>query len=299
MLRTLTAQLEQHLAEAPYARRPDLALGWRELVSARGLDAWAGVKAGAATAPESAPLGSPELKLLSKVLTYPLTLALGAARLGMGAGAAPGGVRRLHVHVVGARAEATLPWIFWLELGRLDPAATWDLRFVGPDVDPRLVGAPVAAGSVRAAFSNAPYEADAPSRPPPDLLCLFNPGLSRVREWGPALDVILGANRPVLCTGFNADDYATELAWCDALARHGRFVGRVERCGENPMRSLWTARSAHPMPPALPLPGAEQQQRHVPPRGAAGFEYATNAFWWLLVPDGFGAPNANARRAEL
>lgn len=63
------------------------------------------------------------MDLLSKFLTFPLTIALHAPKTCHKA------------FIVGARAEASLPWIYWRELNTCAPRdKPWELQFIGPEV---------------------------------------------------------------------------------------------------------------------------------------------------------------------
>ena len=236
---------------------------WTTWAEARGLGAWLREARDEATV---------RIPLLSKLMTNPLTVAYQAEthealgelrRLGAASGATTAAeATPIRIHVVGARAEATLPWRYWSELSAATSAPAWRLLFVGPEIPPAMRAAEYVARGVSGSFLVGKYE-EAPSSsvlPPPDLFVLFNPGLASVtKEWEPAWERVVRARRPILATAFNEEDWSKELEFARSRASAAGFV--LDEGGRNPFASRWPTRHS-----------------------SVNGDVVTNAFWWLMVP---------------
>jgi hypothetical protein len=197
------------LLNSPPAQPVDLS-SWSSFADSRGLAQWTKQH------PEN-------FTLLSKLLTFPLTLAAHAP------------ATCSHVYVLGARAEATLPWIFWRELNLARPRPKgWHVHFIGPEAPEQVRARWPAPCNVFATFTRKLYHESALRTHSPDLYALFNPGLSTYPAalWHPTLDILLQHAKPLLVTGFNADDFAKD---CSVS---GLFNPDTCKHGVNPFASL-------------------------------------------------------------
>ncbi|KAH9256647.1 hypothetical protein BASA81_005151 [Batrachochytrium salamandrivorans] len=144
--------------------------------------------------------------LLSELLSFPMTLASFINQQ------QPGKIR--HIHVIGARAEATLPDLYWLQLLDAADSAKLDsnlvLSFFGLDVYSFLKNKQIQAGgsgqeqrTLDRKYIPGPYLEPVK----PDLAVFFNPGfVSYQNSWKSAVGQVTNAGVPVLVTGYNQVD---------------------------------------------------------------------------------------------
>ena len=205
---------------------------WRDYAHRRGLQNWLATDEG------DAPAETARLQLMSKMLTYPLTLSSCLQSHCKGASKA----RELRIAVIGARAEATLPSKFWKEASVFLPAASnVHLYFVGPHVPEEAQAYSSSFCNIDGDrvkyhfhFENALYhDSSAQERISEANACgssdvhasaiAFNSGLSheRVRmSWLPTIEALTCAGIPAIFTCFNVEDYrldatyvASNLGW--------------------------------------------------------------------------------------
>ncbi|GBG33506.1 Zinc finger MYND domain-containing protein 15 [Hondaea fermentalgiana] len=213
---------------------------WDTVVQELGLESW--VERHAA---------SGGVAVFTKLLSYPLTLAKYAhAHCDL----EKSNNDNIRVSIVGARAESSLPALYWTHLVALAPdsarAQQWNLQFIGPDVS--LSGPPVHDAlrdrevSIlnQVSFATAQRPLETCELPSPDLYAFFNSGIGHPKEskrWAQALADLKGSGRRALFTSFHADDLARDLKALEALGANINFVER-----ENPLRSL--SRESSPDP---------------------------------------------------
>lgn len=186
---------------------------------------------------------------LSAALTFPLTCAHAWARLFPLANA-----RITKLCIVGARAEASLPVVFWGELGVLTQSGL-ELQLVGPaakarpqehEAGPHRVSTvlPVAPmcyhqTPVGRALLRAAREGEGLTDLPglPDAYVLFNPGLGEPgweKAWRPTVDALKASNKPLLLTALSRADADRDAAFWAAT---GSTTSRLEY-EPNPWSSL-------------------------------------------------------------
>ena len=172
---------------------------------------------------------------LSTALSFPLTVAASWRHL------VPAAAGRVRLCIVGARAEAALPVVFWRELALLTGVQHLALDFCGPAVAGSGVEAhrtwPLPAAAQPPAttveltleqpgdfFHHGAAGAALLQRrrgsPPPagaaDAYVLFNPGLGEPgweHTWRPTLAALAAAERPLLLTALSASDAARDAAF--------------------------------------------------------------------------------------
>lgn len=166
--------------------------------------------------------------LLSELLSFPLTLASFVNQHQFG--------KIRHIHVIGARAEATLPDLYWLQLldatdgGKLDSNLV--LSFIGLDVYSFLKHKQIQAGGQRTLdrkYLPGPYVEPAK----PDLAVFFNPGFASYQSsWKSAVTALTGV--PVLVTGFNQVDAERDREFARQLLLPGEPSAIVENAFASP-----------------------------------------------------------------
>mmetsp|Transcript_22674 Transcript_22674/g.28930 ORF Transcript_22674/g.28930 Transcript_22674/m.28930 type:complete len:263 (-) Transcript_22674:32-820(-) len=177
-------------------------------------------------------------RVLSKLLSYPLTLARNLNHNAFNLEYKDS----LEIHVVGARAEATLPPIYWNEIFTTGyPAKTVNLVFIGPQVNVALDGKQKLFGDcLQMEFRRKLYEETSLSTP--DVFYLCNSGIGNEFEngyWQKTFQQkLLNSNSVGLFTSFNKSDFEADRRAIKSL-NWGKDIGFEEN---NPMRSLWEAR---------------------------------------------------------
>ena len=250
-LRVASAELEGLLlctprtAAACGVEKENKLNGWERYAAFRGLDSWLAHKKER----------EERLRLLSRLLTYPMTLSSCVARGDVGARAPE--AAELHLAVLGARAESSLPRLFWSEMLTMLPRVDRvHMYFVGPDVSEEkredVVRDPV-DGKVRFAFhteralfhssdalGDMQRAASAGDHVHASAFA-FNSGLSHeaVRHlWAPTLDALDDARLPAVFTSFNEADYALDVRFAENDAAWSNRPISSKR-PLNPFRSLW------------------------------------------------------------
>ena len=179
---------------------------------------------------------------VSKLLTYPLTVARHARHLaGEAVKRNDGDVSKpVRLAVVGARAESTLPSLFWQQLG-IVTGLRWELTFIGPQTGPPGGPPHLAPGTEpMVTFSHKfgmYHECFSMSDLPYDGFCLFNSGIGHPKEglnWEHTITMLQREQgKPALFTSFNMKDFERDQV---VLKRIGTDISRFER--HNPVRSL-------------------------------------------------------------
>mmetsp|Transcript_16409 Transcript_16409/g.19930 ORF Transcript_16409/g.19930 Transcript_16409/m.19930 type:complete len:252 (-) Transcript_16409:342-1097(-) len=171
-------------------------------------------------------------RVLSKLLSYPLTLARNMQKLDINK-------KQTEIHVLGARAEATLPEIYWNEVVASSfPATDIKLVFIGPQVPSTLDEKTTLHGdSLQLHFRKALYEETALTDP--DCFYLCNSGVGNEGEmclWRKTFErKILSSGRKGIFTSFSNDDLSSDLS----ALRQNSWGSELELESLNPMRSLW------------------------------------------------------------
>lgn len=171
----------------------------------------------------------PALRTLSQILTFPTTLAYGIRHLYR----AP--IDHLSVCILGARAEHSLPRVWWKEsLIGCDKVKSLKLSCIGPGIQcsqTKFFKEEViewAAGHVRVTnIDNGHLPLHAHPKAfeillEHDLFVLFNPGFGSktlTDAWAPTLRLLLEARKPVLCTAHGADDLMRDIMTLEHLAQ--------------------------------------------------------------------------------
>jgi len=174
--------------------------------------------------------------LTSKLLTFPATLARHCQRLGLDEESARG--RPARVGVLGARAESTLPPLFWRQLAVLS-GLEFHLVFIGPQAGSPREGTsppPAAEGLWFSSVNGLLHEVQDRLSAPLDAYVLFNSGIGHPKEgmnWEPSVQLLRESGKRALLTSFNEHDLDRDLV---ALKRHGFSIEHIDRL--NPLRSL-------------------------------------------------------------
>jgi len=190
--------LEGHLSKTNSSAGLSKLDSWQSYVDSRGLRDWEA---------QDRELRRP---LLTELLTYPLTLARYLRERSSAA---------TLIHVVGARAEATLPPLYWAQLVReIDGVNHIELEFVGPDIPDKLSGKSEvialneSGNLISRSYLKGTYNLNTTKKP--DLIVLYNPGLAHERlqrSWAPTLESILTSRVPTLITGLNKRDALSDF----------------------------------------------------------------------------------------
>mmetsp|Transcript_3120 Transcript_3120/g.4486 ORF Transcript_3120/g.4486 Transcript_3120/m.4486 type:complete len:253 (-) Transcript_3120:631-1389(-) len=204
---------------------------WDDAVSSLGLDDWLRENSNGKA-------------LLSRLLTYPLTIAHywkqydGLQEMARS--------RKLRVSVLGARAESELPSLYWQQLSRFTNAE-WQVRFVGPQLSRlppqhRVLGDKdklgVSFSSMKGMFHDVVGDDELKGTLDSDLYVFFNSGVGNSGEglhWQKTMDIMSSSGDPnMLFTSFNSKDLKNDLA---ALKTQGFAPKCVEE--NNPFGSSW------------------------------------------------------------
>jgi hypothetical protein len=177
-------------------------------------------------------------RVLSSVMTFPLTLAYGYKLLNVYSRP------KVNAVVIGARAEATLPAIWWKEfLFASDNIAELTVKMIGPAVRPKGADDAVKVlewGSYSFDDCGQLVTPKVELSIPPDGACyfhemdnimdllqwadvfvLYNPGLGssvHKEQWDPTMRMLLETRKPILCTSHGEDDAIADLKYIDAIA---------------------------------------------------------------------------------
>jgi hypothetical protein len=152
----------------------------------------------------------PELRasLITELLTYPLTLASYLRTQTK---------PKSLIHIVGARAEATLPVIYWAQALRELDQENLTLHFIGPDIPAKLSKTDdvtnVGKQTLKRSFLSMQYSMDALGGENPDLFVMFNPGLAHEKfkkGWRPVVKSMLDGQKPMLITGLHMVDASND-----------------------------------------------------------------------------------------
>lgn len=201
-------------------------------------------------------------RVLSSLLTFPLTLAYGLNKLFSSSSPASSYTnmmlkdRRINVLVLGARAESSLPLIWWQEMLLSCDFDDVNLRMIGPellekgrplqDIPPQnssLVESGEGEPTIRRRVSISGcgpsssvcqssdrtalhlHEDLVPLLQWAHVFALFNPGYGSKAmggtgspsDWDPTLRLLLQTRKPVLCTAYGHQDLRRGESRCTAL----------------------------------------------------------------------------------
>ncbi|TDH67945.1 hypothetical protein CCR75_004186 [Bremia lactucae] len=125
---------------------------------------------------------------------------------------------KFQIHVIGARAEATMPHYLWNELSFFHPQQQFWIKLIGDHV-PRTASKTQMTNinsSIQLEMINGLYHTiEATHRENPSAFVLFNPGIGHLHlraNWEPTLLTILSSKRPILITSFSLEDQQRDLA---------------------------------------------------------------------------------------
>eukprot|EP00624_Nannochloropsis_granulata_P001329 evm.model.NODE_16477_length_6640_cov_25.901356.1 len=219
-------------------------------------------------------LASPGLRILSHLLSYPMTLAHYLPHLQKVAEATKTkkeeAAAAVHLAILGARAEASLPSAWWMELLCLR-CIHLHLHMVGPemphavaktaaraaehvvlDADRQLwlhkhhglyhelvadIVSSVTSSSSSSAAAAATAAAQAPGGGSLDAIVLYNPGLGHPAlstAWAPTLAKLQAERKPVLWTAHSQEDRDRDIALLGAQEKDVEWLVGPER---NPFAS--------------------------------------------------------------
>lgn len=156
------------------------------------------------------------------------------------------------IHVVGARAEATMPRQLWDELLCFHPTVrAFDITLVGDDVPAtrdttKRMKQTTSDRVVRLEAINGLYHElhvveRTRARPPPHALVLFNPGVGHPglkARWRPTLAALVASGKPILLTSFSQADQDRDVAALAELRGECGELAFVVSPESNPFRSL-------------------------------------------------------------
>ena len=160
-------------------------------------------------------------RALTSVLTFPLSLSHGIYSIYKNR------MDALNITVIGARAESSLPSIWWREIMRTCPVRRYTMRMIGPGLPlPRKkqLTDQLEVGGVKKEFT-LHYTADDACYLHnhvdlhnvllhTELFVLYNPGLGSLplkASWKPTLDLILSTKKPILCTAHGRHDMERDV----------------------------------------------------------------------------------------
>ena len=216
-------------------------MDWPSLLLARGWLQHEAYEAAEAAAQKAA------VDLLTGGLTFPYTLA----SIGREFGVAPGDPVR--ICVVGARAEASMPFPLWREALCLAGWKSLHLHMVGPKVTETKVrddGRGVSVVPEAALFHESTmHRALLGGAELPHAFVLFNPGLGEPgwdRAWAPTVHALLALRRPVLLTALSTCDAEQDACFWSlhgplAAARPANGQAASPEYAVNPWTSLLAA----------------------------------------------------------
>ena len=201
-----------------------------------------------------------ELRVLSSLGTFPLSLAYGINRLR----GHKGEERNVSVLVVGARAEASLPRLWWRKaLFSLRSIDQLEIVFMGPHL-PTLVSGSSKSIMIPQALSLSWRSTLAVHRQLSvdnlaggncyfhnyshpqsllnsfDMFALFNPGFGApsLREsWVPSLNLLLATSKPLLISAHSSYDLHRDLRTLDNVYSPSKYSWLLEP-EQNPFRSF-------------------------------------------------------------
>ena len=180
--------------------------------------------------------------LLTELLTYPLTLATFLKQLPPHTATTSA---TTVISVIGARAEATLPPIYWAQIFHEVDHPALTLSFVGPDIPKKLHGKEEELEFygkkrlIRTFKSEALNEANWDHKP--NAIIMFNPGFSHDKladGWKPSLNIILNASGrvPTLVTGLHQFD--AENDHLSVVNQHNQKNRKFSKPVDNPFASM-------------------------------------------------------------
>ncbi|TYZ59460.1 hypothetical protein PybrP1_002456 [[Pythium] brassicae (nom. inval.)] len=201
----------------------------------------------------------PALRLLSAAYSYVMTLAHYLPALRQASGSQSADVAR--IHVIGARAEATMPRHLWDELPFFHPSVrAFDVTLVGdhvpavrqqqqkppqpsssaaPEAEPR--GRVVRLETINGLYHEPHVVERTRAMPPPDALVLFNPGVGHPflkARWRPTLAALLASGKPILLSSFSQADQDRDVAALGELRSECGELAFLVSPQSNPFRSL-------------------------------------------------------------
>ena len=166
------------------------------------------------------PLATPGLRILSHLLSYPLTLAHYLPHL---LPADSQEQQEQHLAILGARAEATLPAVWWKESLGLR-AAHAHLRMQGPETPATAKPEHLVLDDTRQLwlqYEQGLYHQLPTSNPSAEII-LFNPGLGHphlAASWAPTLAKLQAEQKTVLWTAHSPQDRDRDVALLETQAK--------------------------------------------------------------------------------
>lgn len=242
-LATLDERLLQLYArDAGFARRPqEVTSSWASVICGMGVSSWASAAGPDDVGGDGAGVRE---RLLSRLLTYPMTVARFSNHLCPQASSAD----PVSLLVLGARAEAQLPALYWETLA-LVTGRRWHITFVGPHLADKQL--PMVHSVLRAHDRHVTFDSqpglfhDVVARGDmalggADGVVLFNSGIGHPKEglkWRDSLQLLCKeeCRANLLLTSFNDADLAND----EAALLDGPLRDFSRKSATNPMRSLW------------------------------------------------------------
>lgn len=196
----------------------------------------------------------PSMRLLSSMLTYPLTASYGIRKV------FKNNLDRINICVVGSRKESSLPHKWWEEMLLTCETRAISVSMVGPGLQPSRqprLSVSKEIGGYRRDFSKKYGNEDVCTLHEhrdvrsillhTNLFVLYNPGLGSaplLENWKPTLQLLLQTKKPILCTSHCEHDMQRDLSAIRAVAEEesdpeqGDPLEFLLEPGENPFRSL-------------------------------------------------------------
>ncbi|CEG35875.1 uncharacterized protein PHALS_00202 [Plasmopara halstedii] len=185
------------------------------------------------------------LRMLSSAYSYVMTLSKFLSDL-----LAPyhaDSEKKVDLHIIGARAEATMPRYLWDDLSFFHPGWQFNITLVGnhvPVMPARNKTRSKENTLVQLEMTNGLYhESVARKLTTPDAFVMYNPGIGHpyLREsWEPTVLSVLASRKPMLITSFNLEDQQRDIKALQKLVAklHGYKLQFRSNAEQNPFRSL-------------------------------------------------------------
>ncbi|PVU90659.1 hypothetical protein BB559_004508 [Furculomyces boomerangus] len=152
----------------------------------------------------------------------------------------------IRIFVLGARSEAMLPPLVYLQLHYLFPNSMLNVYFVGPECIPSpdetrstvSISSKLSLKYYKGLFHEQIWSF-APFDPYNDIFFMFNPGIGHSlthNSWKPTIDKLLETKCPIFGTGFNENDMNNDVSILEK--EHGEQLDWLLQPRENPFASL-------------------------------------------------------------
>lgn len=186
--------------------------------------------------------------MISKLLSYPITLRRHWSSIRDVIESKAGNKNEkkqqsTRIVIAGARAEASLPNIYWDELTKYQERdEDYDISFIGFDVDPKKLmerqTKQTRPNKMRFNYYKGPLTKD---HRIPDLYVMYNSGIGHPREkqyWKESIDILLQNKVPILGTSFNKVDFERDVHDSQLFAKAKEMNRDVRAIGVNPFADM-------------------------------------------------------------